>query len=304
MILRVVVVLLFTGSAFANPAARHGYQFIEGFSHTTIPFQKYQDLIVIRAQMNDSITLNLILDTGTRSLLLYGKKFRKLQNLRPDKKVKVSGWGSPEGVDATLSYPNTISLGEIRGNYVGVAVVDRGRMFTDAPSIDGIIGYELFARFAVEINYKTRTIHLYDRLPEGHTDDFTALPLEVNNARPQITSKITMQNDKTLSLKLLIDTGSSLGLAVFSTTNKGFSSSPELSAIGRGLTGSVNGYELFVKEVILGDMKVDYLPTHLVDVSRHPDNQFTFSGSLGASFLREHVVIFDYPRSSFFISKT
>jgi hypothetical protein len=301
---RVLCLLLITGSAFGGPAVgNHGYQFVEGFSHTTIPFQKYQDLIVIQAQMNDSIKLNLILDTGTRSLLLYGRKFRRLQNLRKDKRVRVTGWGTPESVDATLSFPNTIRLGEIRGDQLGVAIVENGRMLPDAPTIDGIIGYELFARFAVEINYSTRTIHLYDHLPEGHTLDFIALPLEVNRARPQITSRITLLNNRTIDLKLLIDTGSSLGLAVFSTSRDGFSSSEWLNPIGRGLTGPVLGYDLFVKEFLLGSMRVGGVPTHLVEVPAHPDEQFTFSGSLGASFLREHIVIFDYARNTFFISR-
>lgn len=312
MRVRVVVLLLLfiailvgitTKAVNAGPAAKRGYQFVEGFSHTTIPFRKYQDLIVIQAQMNDSISLNLILDTGTRSLLLYGKKFKHLKNLRKDKKVKVSGWGSPKGVEATLSFPNTIKLGKIMGDQLGVAVVDRGKMFGDATYIDGIIGYELFVRFAVEINYKTSTIHLYDQLPDGHTDNFTYLPLEVNNARPQITSQITLLNDTRLSLKLLVDTGSSLGLALFSMSTDGFSSSSKLNPIGWGLTGPVNGYDLFVREVVLGTMKVNDISTHLVDVSAHPDDQFTFCGSLGAGFLRQHVVIFDYPRNSFFIAK-
>jgi len=303
-VLLIAVGFLLAGSVFGGPDDRKsGYQFIEGFSHTTIPFQKYQDLIVIQVQMNDSIKLNLILDTGTRSMLLYGKKFRKLQNLRRDKRVKVTGWGSSRSLDANLSYPNTINLGEIRGDLVGIAVVDNGRMLADAPTIDGIIGYELFVRFAVEINYKTRTIHLYDHLPNGHTDGFTVLPLEVNYARPQIVSQITMMNNKTVTLKLLIDTGSSLGLTVFSANRDGFFASETLSPIGRGLTGIVHGYELFVKEFMLGDLEVKGVPTHLVDVTSHPDQQFTFSGSLGASFLRNHVVIFDYPRSSFFIGK-
>ena len=301
-VLLIAVGILLAGSVFGGPDDRKsGYQFIDGFSHTTIPFQKYQDLIVIQVQMNDSIKLNLILDTGTRSLLLYGKKFRKLQNIRRDKLVKVTGWGSSHSVNANLSYPNTINLGEIRGDLVGVAVVDHGRMLADAPGIDGIIGYELFVRFAVEINYKTRTIHLYDHLPDGHTDGFTALPLEVNFARPQIVSQITMLNNKTVNIKLLIDTGSSLGLAVFSNNREGFFASGELTRIGQGLTGAVHGYELFVKEFLLGDLEVKGVPTHLVEVSAHPDQLFTFSGSLGASFLRNHVVIFDYPRSRFFI---
>src|SRR5690349_22564920 len=123
------VFVLLVGSALGSPDKRAGYQFLDGYSHTTIQFERHRDLIVIPVVMNDSIKLRLVLDTGTRSLLLYGKKFRRLGNLRPDKKVKVTGWGSPKGVDAHLSFPNKVSLGEIRGESVGVAIVDHGRMF-------------------------------------------------------------------------------------------------------------------------------------------------------------------------------
>jgi hypothetical protein len=293
--------LLLSLSALGGPDIKSGYQFVDGHSHTTIKFEQYRDLIVIPVVMNDTVRLRLVLDTGTRSLLLYGKKFKRLSNLRRDKHVKVSGWGSPKGVDACLSYPNTISLGKIRGDALGVAVVDHGHMFYDIPSIDGIIGYELFVRFAVEINYQTSTIHLYDRLPENYAAQFTAFPLEINMARPQVVSEITLANNKTIRLKLLIDTGSSLGLAVFSSSNEGFSTSRDLYPIGRGLTGNVYGYDLFVKEFFLGTMAVRNIPMHLVDVPVHPDDQFTFSGSLGAGFLREHIVIFDYPRSTFLL---
>jgi hypothetical protein len=169
--------------------------------------------------------------------------------------------------------------------------------------IDGIIGYELFVRFAVEINYRSKTIHLYDHLPEGHTEPFIALPLEVNLARPQIESVITLANNQTMKLKLLIDTGSSLGLAVFASDCYAFPASTERTPIGRGLNGNIFGYELLVKELRIGDVNVSDIPTHLVDVPRHPDEQFVFAGSLGAAFLREHVVIFDYPRNTFFLSK-
>jgi hypothetical protein len=290
-------------STFGGPDIESGYQFVDGHSHTTIKFEQYRDLIVIPVVMNDTVRLKLVLDTGTRSLLLYGKKFRRLSNLRRDKSVKVTGWGSPNGVDACLSYPNSISLGKVRGDALGVAIVDHGHMFDDIPSIDGIIGYELFVRFAVEINYKTSTIHLYDRLPENYAAQFTVFPLEVNMARPQVVSEITLANNKKIKLKLLIDTGSSLGLAVFSSTSEGFTTSEDLYPIGRGLNGNVYGYDLFVKEFLLGTLPVSKIPMHLVDVPLHPDDQFTFSGSLGAGFLRQHIVVFDYPRSTFLLSK-
>jgi hypothetical protein len=295
--------ILLGAAAVASPAIKAGYKFVDGHSHTTIAFERYRDLIVIPVWMNDSIKLRLVLDTGTRSLVVYGKKFRRLQNLMRDKKIKITGWGSPKGVEACLSYPNTITMGKIRGESLGVAVVDKGKMFADIPTVDGIIGYELFARFAVEINYRDNTIRLFDRLPEGHTDLFIGLPLEINKARPQVISEIKLVNNKIIRLKLLIDTGSTFGLAVFSTSNEGFPTSNELLPVGRGLNGQLFGRNLFVKELLLGDLPIQDVPTHLVDVPVHPDDQFTFAGSLGAGFLRHHVVIFDYPRNMFFLSK-
>jgi hypothetical protein len=297
-----LLIVFAVGTAIGSPDKRAGYQFLDGHSHTTIHFDRYKDLIVIPVVMNDTIKLRLVLDTGTRSLLLYGKRFSALQNMRRDKKVMVTGWGSPKGVNAFLSFPNKISLGEIRGEAVGIAIVERGRILPESPSIDGIIGYELFARFAVEINYKTKTIKLYDRLPDGHTNQFIALPLEVNKARPQVESNITLANNKTMKVKLLIDTGSSLGLALFSSTCEGFSSSSQLNPVGRGLNGTIFGYDLVVKEFLLGSLLVKGITSHLVNVPDHPDDQFTFAGSLGGGFLREHVVIFDYPRSMFFVN--
>src|SRR5690349_6022571 len=112
---RVLCLILLTITVYGAPSAKSGYNFIEGYSHTTITFEQVNDLIIIPVVLNDTIRLRLLLDTGTRSMLLYGKKFRKLGNLRRDKRVKVTGWGSPVGVEACLSYPNSVQLGKIHG---------------------------------------------------------------------------------------------------------------------------------------------------------------------------------------------
>src|SRR4051812_12003191 len=88
--------------------AASGYDFLAGKSSTTIHFEMFRNLIVIPAMINDSVKVKLILDTGTRSMLLYGKRFASMPNLTSARRVKVSGWGSPEGVDAGVSFPNNV----------------------------------------------------------------------------------------------------------------------------------------------------------------------------------------------------
>lgn len=301
MMALVLILTLLVAPAFG--AAPRGFHFTEGATRTSIPFLIYKNLMVIPARLNDTVTLNLILDTGTRSVLLYGKKFRQLKTILPNRKIKVSGWGSGEGVDAQMAHPNKLSIGEIQGNELSVAVVTSRKLFADKLQIDGVIGYDLFVRFAVEINYQTRTIHLYNKLQAHQREGFSSIPLEVNHARPQINSIIALNKNDKLSLKLLVDTGSSLGLTVFARDKSAFTTTSDSGIIGIGLTGPVSGYELSTDGLWLDGLKVDYLPAHLIHVEQHPDESFVLAGSLGASFLKDHIVIFDYPESRLLLKK-
>jgi Aspartyl protease len=301
MIALVLTLALLVAPAFG--AAPRGFHFMEGVTRTTIPFELYKNLIVIPAQLNDSVTLHLILDTGTRSVLLFGKKFSKLKTLLPNRKIKVSGWGSADGVDAQMAHPNKLSIGEIQGNELSVAIITHRKLFSERPKIDGVIGYDLFVRFAVEINYQARTIHLYNRLRSHQTEGFTSIPLEVNHARPQVNSILHLGNQKEVTLKLLVDTGSSLGLTVFTRDKSRFRTTSGSDVIGIGLAGPVRGYDLFVQGLWLNELKVDHIPTHLIHVENHPDEEFVITGSLGASFLKDHTVIFDYPGSRLLLRK-
>ena len=300
----VTLLLLLTSWLAPDLAASpRGYHFMEGVSHTTIPFQLYKNLIVIPAQLNDSLSVNLILDTGTRSLLLYGKRFANLPTLKQSPSIRVSGWGSGSTIEARMAYPNKLSIGEITGHELSIAVVPTRKMFSDRPKIDGIIGYELFVRFVVEINYKTKQIHLYNRVTPSHTAGFSTVALEVNRARPQVMSTIRLKNKKEVSIKLLVDTGSSLGLTIFSRSREGYDTSAEKDVIGFGLAGSVHGYQLYIDNLRLGNVPVRRISTNLVQVTHHPDEAFEMAGSLGAEFLKDHIVIFDYPGSRMYLKQ-
>lgn len=278
-----------------------GYHFLEGTSHTTIRFELYRNLIVIPARINDTLNVKLILDTGTRSMLLYGKRFAAMNNLSGNRRLKVSGWGSPEGVDGQVSYPNDVTIGSIEGNQLGIAVVPTRHLFDDKPAIDGIVGYELFVKFVVEINYHTRTIYLFDKLPAGHAEGFTSVPLEINKAMPQVQSTIVLKDRTTVNMRLLVDTGSSLGLTLFSKDKIKTNPSDVPKPVGIGLNGIIKGVDLYLKHFFLGNLKARSVPSYVVKVDEHPDDKFSYCGSVGAAFLKKHIVIFDYPSSKLFL---
>lgn len=293
------MVALFVVAAFVfalSPAfGAGGFQLQPGRTHTSVPFQTYKDVIIVPAIINDTVPVRLILDTGTRSILLCGKRFAGMQNLSSRRKVGITGWGSPKPIDAAVSYPNTIEIGHVRGEALAFAVVPERHLFAGRPDIDGIIGYELFAKFIVEINYDTEVLQLFEKLPYGYASDFVKIPLEVNKAMPQIASTVVLNNKTTVQVKLLVDTGSSLGLALFTKEKFLEFSSHRLQSVGIGLNGPIHGYDLYCKRIMLGNLRVKQIPTHVIDIDEHPDETFSYCGSIGAAFLRKHVVIFDYP---------
>ena len=58
-----------------------------------IPFEKYNNLIVIPLTINHSVTLKFILDTGVRNAILTEKVFTDLMKLDYQRKISISGPG-------------------------------------------------------------------------------------------------------------------------------------------------------------------------------------------------------------------
>lgn len=280
-----------------------GYSFSEGRAVTTISFRSYRNLIVIPVQLNDSLHLNLILDTGTRSLILFGKKINKLTNIATSRKIKVNGRGAMKTVEADFSYPNKIKIGDVIGRGIGAAVLKDSDLMDVVSGIDGIIGYELFVRFCIQIDYTKRIITLYSTLPKETFNSFHAVNLDMVDQRPEIVSTIQTSRKKKLRVRTLIDTGSSLGLLVFANQTEKFPIVGDAREIGTGLAGSVFGFYLGIFSYQLGNLTFFPHDCQLVPTTGAVENEFTVSASLGGSFLKDHVVMFHYATSRFFIKR-
>jgi Aspartyl protease len=276
-----------------------GYHFDQGKVATTIKFVSYRNLIIIPVQLNDTIKLNLVLDTGTRSLILFGNKCRRLGNIAKGRKVKIGGRGNSEFVDADFSFPNNIKIGDIVGKGVGAVVLSESKLTEVAPGIDGIIGYELFIRFCIKVDYAKRTITLFDEIPSDAYEKFQPMALSLVDSRPEIISTIYLSKRKKIFAKTLIDTGSSMGLLVFANRKNNFNVFGREMELGIGLAGSVMGFDLGISSWQLGN--ITFSPGNCNLVPTDTEGESTISASIGGGFLKDHVVMFHYPSSQFFI---
>ena len=85
-----------------------GFFLPDNIPEVTLNYGTYNDLIVLPITINDGIKVNLILDTGCRNVLLFGKRFEKLLPTLPDHEVSFSGLGEKPPLTGKLSLENEV----------------------------------------------------------------------------------------------------------------------------------------------------------------------------------------------------
>ena len=144
-------------------------------------------------RINDTLVVNLILDTGTRNIVLFGKRFQKYFTTQPNRPIQFSGLGSGKPVIGKLTINNEVSIQSISGLDIPIVVVPNKNLFESYLNVHGVIGYEIFLKFEVEINPAAQQITF--RSPEHSTlsKQYVRLPLRIVDSRPLLDCQIIFQ---------------------------------------------------------------------------------------------------------------
>src|SRR5687768_1026207 len=100
-----LIVIPFT--AFAGTPAS-GFFLPDSVTEMTLRYRTVKGLIILPVTINDSIEVNLILDTGCRNLILFGKKFKNMFKITTGKPIEFSGLGTGRPVSGRLSLGNKV----------------------------------------------------------------------------------------------------------------------------------------------------------------------------------------------------
>jgi hypothetical protein len=282
-------VFAFYGSAFCSPDS--GFFLPDSVNEMTLRYKSIKNLIVLPVVINDSITVNLILDTGCRNLVLFGKRFEKLFNNRLIRKVQFSGLGSGKPVEGYLSLSNKVSIHQVLGEQIPIVVVPDKNVMSLYNNIHGVIGYEIFFKFEIELNPKAETITFRPANRATAPLGFSQVPLRIIDCRPVINSVVNMDSDIDRKYDLMIDTGSTLGLLVKTTDMDEFDYQTSRKVIGIGFNGPIYGYRTLVKYMNLDGLVMSNLATGVIESPWHN------YASIGMEVLKDYVVVINYFKS-------
>ena len=194
-----------------------GFTLPKNTSEVTFPFTLVNHLIVIPITINNHLTLKFIMDTGASSAILTERIFGEIMGLKYDRVITITGPGIIDSVSAYVANRIKIELpGGVVGSYMSLLVLEKDYIELKrnlGSDIYGIIGYDIFSRFIVEINYEKLEITLHDPVKFKPSRSFKEIPLTIEGTKPYVTGYVT-QDDKRETLKLMMDTGASHSLLI------------------------------------------------------------------------------------------
>ena len=267
-----------------------------------IDFEFAGNLIIIPLEIN-GVSLSFVLDTGVNKTILFNSAGKDSLHVKNTKTIYLQGLGSEGRIKALKSSQNKFRLDDaVSLNKDLYVLLDSSITFTPSLGVlvHGIIGYDIFKDFIVEINYASKFIRLHkpQHFKKQFSEKWSTNLIEIINNKPFIKAT-TQIHQKKQDVKLLIDTGSSDALWLFEDKEKQLYPNKNMmfyDFLGKGLSGSVYGQRSRITGLQLGnytlkEVNAAFPDSSSIDIARIVKGR---NGSIGGNVLKRFNVFFDY----------
>jgi hypothetical protein len=303
---RYFLLLFLSASAFSQNI----WDFSQNKNKIVIPFQLINNSIIIQPKVND-VPLNLILDTGSGYNILFAFPEKDSIAFLNTSKIKITGPGMDEPIDAYISKKNKIEFKNISSKKLDIILMlDSEYSFTTSMGIPihGILGADFFTDNIVEIQYETKKIIVYRKETKRFINkilNYQQLPFILKDKKPYIPVSISIDDKKQQNLELLVDTGLSDGLWIFEkeldVKNKKFID----DYLGSGIGGNVYGKRVRFNTINFSNYEfhqpIISMPDTISFLKKNILNNR--DGSVGGEILMRFNTVFNYSKQIMYLDK-
>jgi aspartyl protease/PDZ domain-containing protein len=265
-----------------------------------IPLEMRGDAALVAVSVNDTKAL-LILDTGSGVSVLDSAFARQAALAMNGPRMTVAGTKS---TSMRLGTAKTVRLGDAELSDILVAPMSfsavQARLGQD---VRGSIGYELFTRWVVDIDFVHRTVTLRDRREFSYNGSGVVLPIRVENRHPVADVSVVTRRHGTLAAKMVLDLGSSSYALRFSTPYVNAHGLAEDSSMiagpfGAGADGVSEGLLTRFPQLRLGGLTIERPSAALShDETGAFGSGAQADGTVGMPVFKRTRMIIDYARS-------
>jgi hypothetical protein len=276
-----------------------------------ISFKLINNLIIIPVKIN-GVELSFLLDTGVSKPIIFN--FFNLNEellINDAERIYLRGLGEGDTVEALKSKNNIFKIGKaINVNQDLYAIFDPALNFTPrlGVPVHGIIGYDLFKDFVIEINYTHKYIKLHN--PKTYKPEKCrncgSLNISFYNNKPYINAALGIDNQN-VPVKLLVDTGGSDALWLFEDKEHQIDVPKKYfnDFLGLGLSGNVYGKRSRIDNFYISNFDIKNVNVAFPDTLSiaHAKKIKDRNGSVSGEILKRFNMVFDYQKARIILNK-
>jgi hypothetical protein len=264
----------------------------DGATSTTIPFELLNNHIYVDATVNDIHRGRFLVDTGGVNLLTKSAAARF--GVETEGSIQGRGVGE-DTVDVAIASLESFTIGAVTLDDPTFFVFPLGPvMAAEGVDFDGLIGFEVFKRFVVEIDYSKRLLTLTRPDAFEYAGKGVAIPFKFDDRTPVVDGAIA-----SVPATFSIDTGSRATLDLYgpfvAAQNLEDILEPRLEGItGWGVGGGVRSKVAPGATLQLGGVEVGDV---IVSFSQQEEGAYAdryTAGNIGTGVLKRFTVTFDY----------
>jgi hypothetical protein len=265
-----------------------------GKTSTTIPFELRNNHIYLQVKLNGQGPFELLCDTGGANIVT--PELAKGIGLKYEGTLQGRGVGE-KSEDVALTKIQTLQVGEATISNQLFAVFPLSTLANvEGQPMHGLIGYEVFKRFVVKIDYENSRLTLMMPSSFSYSGSGMAVPFKFNGHVPQVEGEIDA-----IPGKFDIDTGGRTSLTILAPFAEKHNLKARYGAkveavVGWGIGGPARGLVTRAKILKLGSIAIENPVTELSLQTKGAFIDPYVAGNVGAGVLKRFNIIFDYTR--------
>ena len=293
-----------TGVQFAQPTApKPDFVFPAGRALVEVPFEIHSGHLFVKVMLNGKGPFRMLFDSGGVNVLLP----QVLAQIGARAEGAMSGGAADDDrQNVGVTRVDRLEFGGIVVERQVFATFDLDEFMRRVEGLDdvaGVVGYEIFKRFPVKLDYEHSRATFYDPAKFKYAGTGARLPILFRGTNPQARGRVDG-----IDGVFHIDTGSRGSL----TLTLPFVEANELTAkygakletiSGASVGGHVRALLARATTLQLGDITVQKPVTLLSLQSRGALADPDLAGNIGFGILRQFNITFDYPNSVLYFEK-
>jgi hypothetical protein len=311
VLLKYVAITVLCLGSFITKAAPKVYSYNSTKSKITVPFRLFNNIIIVDVKVNDTRTLKFIFDSGCKSTIIIHPMWLDSFTIPYNQKVYFSGLGFNDSIETVKIDDGKLQLGQITGEHIPIFILSKDSLSLDhylGTDVDGIFGAEIFEKYYIRVNYKSRLIEIYDKKPVKKIKaSYNKLPVVMRKSKGYVSCMVqNHKNDFYLS-ELLLDTGSNIPVIIKNKEPADLNIDYYIDAeIGEGLSGPMYSRVSRLKRLFLDTLKLDSIVVAFNEtpITFKELDENTLDGNIGNDILNRLDLFFAFPENAIYFKPT